>query len=372
MPTPRRSLPAIPFLAALGAAISAACAQAPVAPDAAKPPVVAVLPFSTIGQDSTAGLVLSDAIAMEILRTRKARVLERSQIQAILDEQGLQQSGLCDAQECAIQVGRILGVQRIVVGSLGKLGTTNTLNLRLVDIGSSEIVAFASEQTEGPIQSMLQKPVRRAVEQLFGPSPAPPSAAASATPGPKSPSTNLDTIAKPVIPPSAWTTASALHPSALELGIDGTITGVGARDYQGPSVWLKARAWWNLPVATWISAGTGAWYAHGMDRAAPSRRVGTEGAGFSLALRAHAGLAGDVDVFGQYEFQRGYFRLPDDFTGGSEIESRWDEIHTLALGARWKTPVPRIDLLGSYAFGLIYPDPIHRFEASVLWNWAPR
>lgn len=342
--------------------------------------VVAVLPFSTIGHDSTAGIILSDAIAMEILRTRKARVLERSQIKSILEEQGLQQSGLCDAQECAIEVGRILGVQRIVVGSVGKLGNTNTMTLRLVDVGSSEILGFASERTEGRLESMLQNAVRHSVESLFPqvatPVPAgpPPVAAAS--------SAQADSV-RPAIstPPSAVPFLRAIRPDAIDLSLETLVMGSGTDLYAGAGFGWKARAWWVLPVVQGVSAGGGFWRSWGPDYDGWAGRTATASIGYGAILRSHFLLQEPVDLYCQYEFQHGHVEVLNSTTNADgsisiltmgDYGDRWVTLHTFGGGGRWKTPIPRLDAIGGYSFGLLGHDPLHRAELSLLWNWTPR
>lgn len=357
-------------LAAILVSASAGLAQTapPVPSSEPRAQVVAVLPFSTIGHDSTAGIILSDAVAMEILRTRKARVLERSQIKSILEEQGLQQSGLCDAQECAIEVGRILGVQRIVVGSVGKLGNTNTMTLRLVDVGSSEILGFASERTEGRLESLLQNAVRHAVESMF-PLAATPGPAAS-LPAAATSSAQADST-RPTIstPPSAAPFFRAIKPGAFDLSFQSWIPGNGSRLYEGYGTGVQARGWWNLAPAPWIAAAAGIWHVEGLDYDDFSGRVGTTGTGYGATLRAHVGTGTIVDLYGQYEFQHGYVMEKQE---GYAFSSRWVPVNTLGAGGRWKTPVPRLDALVGYSFGLLGSDPLHRAELSLLLNLAPR
>lgn len=365
-------------LAAILASTSAILAQTELPAPLPEPTaqLVAVLPFSAIGHDSTAGIILSDAIAMEILRTRKARVLERSQIKSILDEQGLQQSGLCDAQECAIQVGRILGVQRIVVGSVGKLGNTNTMTLRLVDVGSSEILSFASERTEGRLESMLQNAVRHSVESLF-PESAPPKPTALV--GAASSANTADPAR--ATPPSAAPALRAIRPSAVDFTFEQLILGRGSNLYKGSGFGLKARGWWNIPRTPWISAAGGVWHIEDVDYAGWAGRLATTATGYGATVRTHIGVESVIDVYGQYEFQHGYLTMVTSTVNDdgsismlslADYPNRWVTLHTLGAGVRWKSPNPRLDVLGGYSFGFLGSDPAHRVDLSLLWNLSPR
>ena len=57
-------------------------------------------------------------------------MVERNQMEEILNEQGFQQSG-CTSAECAAEVGALLGVQNMVSGSFGLLGNTYTIDAKL-------------------------------------------------------------------------------------------------------------------------------------------------------------------------------------------------------------------------------------------------
>ena len=45
----------------------------------------------------------------------------------MLKEQGFQQSG-CVSSECAVEAGKLLGVDQIVTGSIGKIGSYYTVS----------------------------------------------------------------------------------------------------------------------------------------------------------------------------------------------------------------------------------------------------
>ncbi len=122
---------------------------------ASKGRFLAVLPLGHQGVDASAANVLTEALADEILRLKRVRVMERSQMENILKEQGFQQSGACDGSECAVEVGRILGIDLMVVGTLGKIGNTYTLSVRAVDVGSSEVVASARRSIRGEIDILF-------------------------------------------------------------------------------------------------------------------------------------------------------------------------------------------------------------------------
>jgi len=133
-------------------------------------PRIAVLDFDytpTVGSYLSAfpGFAegVSTVLVDRLVNTGNYRVIERSQIEAVLSEQNLGQSGRVDASTAA-QIGRILGVDAIIIGSITKfnydvkdrgmrifgVGTRREvveaevqLNTRMVDTSTAEIIRTA-------------------------------------------------------------------------------------------------------------------------------------------------------------------------------------------------------------------------------------
>jgi curli biogenesis system outer membrane secretion channel CsgG len=118
-------------------------------------PTVAIMPLEPNGVDSASAKVMTDALSDELLRSGKVRLMERSQMDQILKEQGFQSSGACDGSECAVRVGRLLGIEKIVVGSLGKIGAAYVLSIRAVDVATGEVLAGARKQQVGALENVL-------------------------------------------------------------------------------------------------------------------------------------------------------------------------------------------------------------------------
>jgi len=70
------------------------------------------------------------------------KVIERSQMDKILDEMQFQRTG-CTDEECAVEVGKVLGVERIIIGSVGLVGETYTINSRIIDIETANTLSAA-------------------------------------------------------------------------------------------------------------------------------------------------------------------------------------------------------------------------------------
>jgi curli biogenesis system outer membrane secretion channel CsgG len=139
---------------------------------------VAITDLSAQGIGGGDASIISDNLASKLQQSGKFRVMERSQMEQILKEQSFQHSGACDGNQCAVEMGKILGLDRIVVGSVGLVGSTYSFNLRLVDVASGEALRTSARTRKGNIDDVLTDLIPEAVADLSDlPQPASPTPA---------------------------------------------------------------------------------------------------------------------------------------------------------------------------------------------------
>jgi TolB-like protein len=102
-------------------------------------PSVAVLDFEARGIPGYEAETLTERLRTEIATTKAVRLVDRKLLQSILEEQGLQQSG-CTTDECAAEVGQLLGAQYIISGAVGKLGETYSIDTKMVSVTTGAAV----------------------------------------------------------------------------------------------------------------------------------------------------------------------------------------------------------------------------------------
>jgi len=112
-------------------------------------PSVAVLDFDAKGIPTYEAETLTERLRSEIANTNAVRLTDRKLLEKILQEQGLQQSG-CTTDECAAEVGQLLGAQFIISGSIGKLGNSFTIDAKMVSVttGAAERAKTATHKGE--------------------------------------------------------------------------------------------------------------------------------------------------------------------------------------------------------------------------------
>lgn len=132
-------------------------------------PVVAISSLDPKGgvTSEEAGII-ADNLAAQLQQSGIFRVMERSQMDQILKEQNFQQSGACDGSQCAVEMGKLLGIDCMVVGSIGKIGTIHSMSLRLVDVGTGEALRTSSLNRKGGLEDVLTELLPMAVSDLTG------------------------------------------------------------------------------------------------------------------------------------------------------------------------------------------------------------
>lgn len=132
-----------------------------------KVPTAAIMELESQTLDKATAQSITDAVADEVLKSKSVRLMERSQMDRILQEQGFQKSGACDGTECAVEVGKLLSIDQIIIGSIGEIGESHTISLRLVNINSGEIINSARIMQRGKIDEIVANAVPKIVHQLF-------------------------------------------------------------------------------------------------------------------------------------------------------------------------------------------------------------
>ena len=117
-------------------------------------PTVAILDFEGQGVSTNEVRTLTERMRTEIGNTKAVRLIERKAVEKILEEQGLQQSG-CTTDECTAEVGQLLGVQFMISGSIGKMGKTYTIDVKMFSVETGATERTESASYKGEIDGLL-------------------------------------------------------------------------------------------------------------------------------------------------------------------------------------------------------------------------
>lgn len=107
---------------------------------------VAVVEFTDLqGNTTDFGRFLAEELITRLMETEKFRVIERQLLNKIIAEQKLSLTGVIDPAS-AKQLGKILGVEAIVAGTVTNLSQSLKVNARLISTETGEIFSVASAE----------------------------------------------------------------------------------------------------------------------------------------------------------------------------------------------------------------------------------
>lgn len=110
---------------------------------------IAVLPFDSKGIGRELGQIdLLDKLVTGFVNVNRFKVIERAQLEKILAEQKLGLSGIIDASTAA-QIGKGIGVDAVVCGSVTLAGNTLSIDARLIDTESAAIITARDAYSSG-------------------------------------------------------------------------------------------------------------------------------------------------------------------------------------------------------------------------------
>lgn len=102
---------------------------------------------------------LTDRLRVELFKTKHFKVIEREMMQEVMKEQGFQQSG-CTTDECMVQIGKLIGVEKIIGGNISKVGNIYSVTSRIVSVETGEIEKTEIFDHTGDIGQLLTNGMR--------------------------------------------------------------------------------------------------------------------------------------------------------------------------------------------------------------------
>ena len=105
---------------------------------------IAVIDLKAIQVPEPVALIVSDVLRDELFQTQRFRIMSRTEMNEIFKEHEFVLTGACDDMGCYIKVGKMLTVEKLLVGNLSQLGSLYYLSLKMVDVNTAEYENIAS------------------------------------------------------------------------------------------------------------------------------------------------------------------------------------------------------------------------------------
>jgi|GEM_PF-2722162 len=111
----------------------------------AKQAKIGVLEFLDLqGRISQLGKFIAEDLTTALFEKGKFSMVERSLLQQVMREQALSQTGIIDLTQ-AQEIGKMVGADAIITGSLSDIGNEIKTNARLIDVREGTVLAVAGE-----------------------------------------------------------------------------------------------------------------------------------------------------------------------------------------------------------------------------------
>jgi hypothetical protein len=138
------------------------------APGTSRKLKIALLRLAPLGDvDAKVAALLTEALAGELRKRPGLSVLAESDIAALLGMEKSKQMLGCSDAGCIAEVGGALGADRVVHGSIGRVGSSLLVNLTSLDPKKATHAASVSERLKGASDEAFLDALPRIVDDLI-------------------------------------------------------------------------------------------------------------------------------------------------------------------------------------------------------------
>ena len=110
---------------------------------------------STVAKDNLERV--SDYIAQEVEKKSSTKVLFLEDIRAMLQSEGKESLLGCFTDSCISGIGNVLGIDAVIVGGLGQIGSNYLFNLKMIDVLRNHVLNRQNVRVTGDISKILDE-----------------------------------------------------------------------------------------------------------------------------------------------------------------------------------------------------------------------
>jgi len=140
---------------------------------------------TTEGVSKSVSRPLSESIRLEVFKSGKWKLIDRGNMDKVLGEQKFSLSG-CVTGQCIVEAGQMLGVGKIVAGSVSIIGKTYYLSLSLINASTGQIEAQSEDKCKCEIDELIDSS-KRLINKLLDETPSPQTTETASIPSEKEP-----------------------------------------------------------------------------------------------------------------------------------------------------------------------------------------
>ena len=118
-------------------------------------PMVAVSPLLAPGLDENQVLEVTEALREELVNSGEVRVMERAYFERLVTEKSLSAFPGCDQVDCAVEWGRQLSMDKMVVGSVEKQNQSYSISAQLIDVDQKRVLGTSHGEGRGAFEEVV-------------------------------------------------------------------------------------------------------------------------------------------------------------------------------------------------------------------------
>jgi|TARA_B100001964_G_scaffold32919_1_gene34770 TolB-like protein len=119
-------------------------------------PTVAVFSFEQEGLQQEDYEMFMELLKSELQNTKALIMVDQNQIDEVILEKNYQNRE-CKSQDCGIEIGKLIGIKNIIVGSLNQVADTCKIQAQLVNVIEGETEKSVEKTHIGDINEILPK-----------------------------------------------------------------------------------------------------------------------------------------------------------------------------------------------------------------------
>jgi len=116
---------------------------------------ISVYGLKSIGISQSLATSLQEHLESNLLNYEQYDVMSRNDIDLILKESRFMQTGIASEEESAIAAGHILGVDKIITGTISLVGSTYNIVLKMIDVGTAKLESSVNQKSTGNADTLL-------------------------------------------------------------------------------------------------------------------------------------------------------------------------------------------------------------------------
>lgn len=154
------------FLVALASFGTLAFAQTHAPAVVKELPKLVLMELKASGAPPAQVQAIGESLCTEAGSFKQFEVLCPTELQAILMHQSNQRLMGCESEECIKQLAGMIKADWLLLGSVGKVGESYTINLRMMDAKAAKIRARLSRTVNKDLSKLLEQ-LKPAIEELI-------------------------------------------------------------------------------------------------------------------------------------------------------------------------------------------------------------